>query len=254
MSRSIKKNDAVSIERQFKRQKVGWLLFLLIGTTLVGQTISPGISAPKEEKKNMLANVKWLGHATIKLSGSKVIYIDPYQLKQTDTADLILVTHDHFDHLSTPDINKLIGPQTIIVLPKGSKNPPKGNLRYIQPGETLKVDGIEIQAVPAYNVNKQFHPKAAGYVGYIVLLDGVKYYHAGDTDLIPEMKNIQADVAFLPVGGTYTMTAAEAAEAVNLIKPKVAVPMHWGTIVGSQKDAEQFKQLVKVCEVHILTK
>lgn len=202
----------------------------------------------------MLANVKWLGHATIKLSGSKVIYIDPYQLKQTDTADLILVTHDHFDHLSASDIDKLRSTKTIIVLPKGSKNPPKGELRYIQAGETLKIDGVEIQAVLAYNINKQFHPKAAGYVGYVVTLDGVKYYHAGDTDLIPEMKNVKTDVAFLPVGGTYTMTAAEAEEAVNLIKPKIAVPIHWGAIVGSQKDAEQFKQLVKVCEVNILTK
>lgn len=225
---------------------IGWHL------TLAAQkeSMSP---TPKEEVKTMLAKVKWFGHATVKLSGSKIIYFDPYQITQNDQADIILITHEHYDHLSPKDLEKVQTRQTIIVVPSGTKNLPRGQIRTIKPGERIIIEGIEIQAVPAYNINKAYHPKAAGYVGYVVKLDGITYYHAGDTDLIPEMKNIHPDVAFLPVGGTYTMTAAEAARATADIRPKVAVPIHWGAIVGSRQDAENFKKLA-TCEVQILTK
>lgn len=240
-----------------KKVQIGWLwlgLMLVVCAHYAGQPLSPNRrSIPKEEVQKMLAPVKWLGHATIKLSGSKIIYFDPYRLTQNDQADLVLITHDHYDHLSPKDLDKVRTAKTIIILPKGSKNPPQGDVRFVQPGDKVTIEGVAIQVVPAYNSGKQFHPRSAGYVGYIVTLDGVKYYHAGDTDLIPEMKELCPDVAFLPVGGTYTMTAAEAARAAEIIKPKIAVPIHWGAIVGSQKDAVQFKELTKSCEVQILT-
>ena len=121
----------------------------------------------------------------------------------------------------------------------------------MKPGESTTANGVKIEAVPAYNINKQFHPKSNNWVGYIFTLDGQRIYQAGDTDAIPEMKNVKADVVLMPVGGTYTMTAQEAAEATNAINPKLAIPMHWGKIVGSANDAETFKKLVK-CEVQIL--
>lgn len=199
----------------------------------------------------MLSNVKWLGHATIKFSGDKTIYIDPYKLKNGDPADLILITHDHFDHLSLEDIAKIRQEHTVIVVPRSAKTKLPGSVKKVKVGETVTVDGITIETVPAYNRDKDFHPKSAENVGYILNLNGVRYYHAGDTDNIPTMADLSVDVAFVPVGGTYTMDAAEAARAIKALQPKIAVPIHWGTIVGSEKDAEKFRQQCD-CEVRIL--
>ena len=199
----------------------------------------------------MLEKVHWLGHASVKITGEKVVYIDPFQIEGGETADIILITHDHYDHLSKDDIRKIQGEETVIVVPVSSAEAVKGNVKTVSPGDTVTVEGVEIRAVPAYNVGKQFHPKEKKYVGYVFKLNDIIYYHAGDTDVIPEMKSIRADVAFLPVGGTYTMNAEEAARAVKDIQPKVAVPIHWGSIVGSKKDAEKFKSLCD-CEVRIL--
>ena len=201
----------------------------------------------------MLENVHWLGHACFKITGEKIIYIDPYQITGGETADIILITHDHYDHLSIEDIEKIRGEKTVVVVPASAGDAIKGNLRKVNPGDTLTIEGVEIQAVPAYNIGKEFHPREKNYVGYVFKVGGVSYYHAGDTDYIPEMKSIHTDVVFLPVGGTYTMNAEEAAKATEDIKPKIAVPMHWGTIVGSEKDAEKFKNLCS-CEVRILEK
>ncbi len=201
----------------------------------------------------MLENVHWLGHASFKITGEKIIYIDPYRITGGETADIILITHDHYDHLSKEDIEKIIGEKTVVIVPTSAGDAIKGNVKKVKPGDTLTVEGVEIQAVPAYNTGKEFHPRGKNYVGYVFKVGGVSYYHAGDTDYIPEMKDIHADVAFLPVGGTYTMDAEEAAKAAEDIKPKVAVPMHWGTIVGSEKDARKFESLCG-CEVRILKK
>ena len=201
----------------------------------------------------MLENVHWLGHASFKITGEKIIYIDPYQIAGGETADIILITHDHYDHLSMDDIEKIMGEKTVVVAPASAGDAIKGNLKKVNPGDTLTIEGVEIQAVPAYNIGKEFHPRDKNYVGYVFKIGGVSYYHAGDTDYIPEMKDIHVDVAFLPVGGTYTMNAEEAAKAAEDIKPKVAVPMHWGSIIGSEKDAEKFKSLCN-CEVQIMEK
>ena len=196
-----------------------------------------------------MATYSWLGHATFKLKGAKTtIYIDPYQLQGTpELADVICVTHVHHDHLSLKDIEKLLKPETVIVATPDCQGLP-GKVIALRPGESAQVGEATVEAVPAYNIGKAFHPQANGWVGYIVTLEGTRYYHAGDTDLIPEMKSCRADVAFLPAGGKYTMTAAEAAEAANTIRPQVAVPMHWGAIIGSENDAEAFRAQ---CEVPV---
>lgn len=200
----------------------------------------------------MLSRVKWLGHATVMFTTPKIIYIDPYRLKGTpQKADIILITHDHYDHLSEPDIEKIRTADTIIIIPDAVKKSLPGNVRRITIGETISIADISVEAVPAYNTNKQFHPKSAHNAGYIVTIDNTRYYHAGDTDIIPEMNNLDADVAFLPVGGTYTMNAREAAEAAQIIRPKIAVPIHYNSIVGSSKDAQLFKKLCS-CPVEIL--
>jgi L-ascorbate metabolism protein UlaG (beta-lactamase superfamily) len=205
---------------------------------------------------NLLQGITWLGHDSFKIKAPEgVIYIDPWKLKGGESrrggteyqpADVILITHGHHDHFSPDDVKKIQKADTIIVSVADVTAQVKGNVKTVKPGDTLTVKGVQIEAVPAYNPAKQFHPKAAGHVGYIVTVGGRRIYHAGDTDVIPEMANIKTDVALLPVGGKYTMTASEAAQAANLIKPKVAVPMHWGDIIGSRADAEDFRAQAKV--------
>lgn len=200
----------------------------------------------------MLLNVKWLGHATLMFTAGKIIYIDPYQLKgNPQKANMILITHDHYDHFSETDIAKIQTDDTLIIMPASTKKTIPGNICTIKTGDILRFDDITVEAVPAYNTDKNFHPKSARNVGYILTINNVRYYHAGDTDIIPEMENLNVDVAFLPVGGTYTMTSAEAAEAARLIKPKVAVPIHFNSIVGSMNDALTFEKLCD-CPVTIL--
>ena len=196
---------------------------------------------------DLLEGITWLGHDSFRIKAPEgVIYIDPWKLRSAEPADLILITHEHHDHFSAEDVKKLRKPDTTIVTVAQVAKQLKGDVRTVKPGDTLTVKGVKIEVVPAYNPAKQFHPKAAGHVGFIITAGGRRIYHAGDTDAIPEMANIQTDVALLPVGGKYTMTASEAAQAANLIKPKVAVPMHWGDIIGTRADAEAFKKACKV--------
>jgi len=195
----------------------------------------------------MIENIDFLGHATFRIRGSKVIVTDPYQITKPQKADIILITHSHFDHCSPKDIIKITGKKTTIAASKDCEKKLKGISEHIiglDPYQNADINGVLIEAVPAYNINKNFHPKENKWNGYIFTLDGVRYYHPGDTDLIPEMKDIKVDVAFLPVGGTYTMDYKEAAEAVKVINPGIAIPMHYGSVVGSKKDAQQFVTLV----------
>jgi len=211
----------------------------------------------------MLDNIRWLGHDTFKIVGAgKIIYLDPFQLPRTaEPADIILITHEHHDHCSPADVEKIRTPQTIVIANASAAEQLAGNVRVMQPDEQTEIEGVNIKAVRAYNVNKfreanmPFHPRDEGKLGYIITVEGQRIYHAGDTDCIPEMAGYSTDVALLPVSGTYVMTAEEAAEAVRLIKPKIAIPMHYGTIVGSAEDAESFRRLVgDLCQVVILEK
>ena len=193
----------------------------------------------------LLERLHWLGHASFRLDGPPTIYFDPWKLKgQPPRADIILISHEHHDHCSPKDVKRISGPETVIVANPGAAKKLSGNVRTLRPGERTSVKEIEIEAVPAYNVGKPYHPRRAEHVGFIVTVGGERVYFAGDTDRIPEMSDVHCDVALLPVGGTYTMTAEEAAQAAADIRPKVAVPMHYGAgVVGTRADAERFRSL-----------
>lgn len=203
---------------------------------------------------DVVKNIIWLGHDGFLIKGDdKVVVIDPFQVKQCEPADVILVTHEHYDHCSPEDIQKIQKASTVIVTESNSAKKLSGDVRVVRPGDKLTVSGIPIEAVPAYNTNKNFHPKQNGWLGFILTVDGVRIYHAGDTDLIPEMDSIKTDIALLPVSGTYVMTAEEAVEAAKTIKPKLVIPMHYDAIVGSAEDARRFcDALADTCEVVLL--
>jgi len=191
----------------------------------------------------MLQGIHWLGHASVRIDDVITIYIDPWKVAEPKQADLILVTHEHFDHLSKDDIVKLSGPETMVVASRGAAAKLSGEVKAVGQGERFQVAGVWVETVPAYNTDKPNHPKSAGHVGYVVELEGRRIYHAGDTDVIPEMEDIACDVAILPVGGTYTMDAKEAAQALEVLQPQFAIPIHWGEVVGSGKDAKRFRSL-----------
>jgi L-ascorbate metabolism protein UlaG (beta-lactamase superfamily) len=193
----------------------------------------------------MVKDIHWLGHDTFKVTGEKVVYTDPFKIKKKDTADIILITHEHYDHCSPEDVKKIQGPDTVIVATADCAKNLTGKVKIVRPGDKINVGGIDIEAVPSYNTNKKFHPKANDWVGYIFTVNGHRIYIAGDTDYIPEMKNFRVDIALLPVSGTYVMTAEEAIKAALDIKPKVAIPMHYGAIVGSREDAKKFADGLK---------
>ena len=196
-------------------------------------------------------DLMWLGHSGFLIKNNKIIYIDPYDISGGEKADIILITHPHYDHCSIADIEKIIKDGTIVVCPadcqsKIAKLDAGIELRTIDVGETIELDnGIAVGGIPAYNINKPNHPKSERWLGYLLKVNGNSIYHAGDTDLIPEMKKLtgKVQVALLPVGGSFTMNSQEAAQAVALIKPSLALPMHWGSIVGNVRDAETFKKL-----------
>jgi len=205
----------------------------------------------------------WLGHDAFRIEDGQVIYIDPYEIKEGAKADLVLISHEHDDHCSVADLKKVVTPSTVLVAHAQSKNELAKlhvkEIKIVKPGDKLTLGTVNVETVPAYNTNKfrepgkVFHPKEDGKLGFILTVKGVRIYHAADTDHITEMKDMAPDIALLPVSGTYVMTAKEAAEAAASIKPKVAIPMHYASIVGSVKDAEEFKKLAK-CEVKILQK
>ncbi len=205
--------------------------------------------------ESFVNRIHWLGHDAFRIDGDLTIYFDPYEISGGKPADVIFITHDHFDHCSPDDVAKIQTEQTLIVTEKDSALKLSGNIRVVKPGDRLEEKGLTIEAVPAYNIDKDFHPKENGWLGVVVEIDGIKVYHAGDTDLIEEMKDIQTDIALLPVSGTYVMTADQAVEAALRIKPQIAIPMHYGSVVGTESDAEKFKaDLVGKVDVHTLQK
>ena len=194
----------------------------------------------------MIENIEINCHSSIKINKGKVIYIDPFKIENEKyDADIIFITHDHYDHYSPEDIEKIIKENTIIVAPKTVKALSKmKNVVSVEPNKTYEVEGIKIETIPSYNVNKQFHQKQNDWVGYILEIECVRYYIAGDTDITPENRQVKCDVAFVPIGGTYTMDYCEAAQLVNEIKPKIVIPEHYGSIVGTKEDALKFQKLL----------
>ena len=189
--------------------------------------------------------ITWLGHDAFRVEAGKTIYFDPYQIADGPAADLIFISHDHFDHCSPEDVARIQAPKTIIITEKDSASKLAGDIRVMKPGEQLELADIKITAVPAYNIDKDFHPKTKGWLGFIVEIEGVKLYHAGDTDFIPEMKDFDVDIALLPVSGTYVMHSDQAARAAIAINPKLAIPMHYGAIVGNEQDATHFQKALE---------
>ncbi|MCK4291595.1 MAG: MBL fold metallo-hydrolase [Planctomycetes bacterium] len=198
--------------------------------------------------------LKWLGHASFRISHEEtVIYIDPWKLKDSPhDATLVLVSHSHGDHYSPDDIEKVNGPDTKLIASSDvAAKEQRGQV--LMPGLSVELEGVRISGVPAYNLNKQFHPREKSWVGFIIDLGSKRIYYAGDTDLTDEMKALKdIDLALLPVGGKYTMNAEEAAEATRHIKPGQAIPYHWGDIVGSRNDADKFAELAQ-CKVTVMT-
>ena len=205
----------------------------------------------------MLDRFTWFRQSAFLWRGDDLtVYIDPWMVTTDDHADAIFITHAHFDHFQHDDIEKVRKTGTKIVAPHDIARELWGDVTPVRPGDSLDVAGIKVQAVPAYNVVKerlQAHPKENNWVGYILTLGTNTYYHAGDTDHIPELESVRADVAFLPIGGTYTMEPGEAAGLAKAIGPQVAVPMHYGFVVGSPSDAEQFAKEADPVKVEILT-
>lgn len=199
----------------------------------------------------MLENIEVLYHSSIRINKEKTIYIDPFKINRNyNDADIVFITHDHYDHYSEEDIDKVINENTTIIIPEElltkllRKGINKNAIITVEPNEKYMVQGIKFETIPAYNTNKTFHPKKNGWVGYIIIINGIRYYIAGDTDITEENKKVKCDVAFVPVGGTYTMNFKEAANLINEIKPKIAIPIHYGSVVGTEQDAIDFIRLL----------
>jgi L-ascorbate metabolism protein UlaG (beta-lactamase superfamily) len=202
--------------------------------------------------------IKWLGHSGFLIKNSQIIYIDPYNIKDSlEKADIILITHSHYDHCSIKDIEKIVKEDTKMIIPVDCQskitrfNIPV-NIKIAEIGKNLNFNDIDISILPAYNIDKKFHPKEEGWVGYLIKLENVLIYHAGDTDFIPEMQKLtgykkkgRKFIAFLPVGGRFTMNAEEASDAAKLISPDLAIPIHYGSIVGTEEDANEFIEFCK---------
>ena len=199
----------------------------------------------------MLENIEVLYHSSIRINKEKTIYIDPFKIDRNyNDADIVFITHDHYDHYSEEDIDKVINENTTIIIPDElltkllKKGINKNAIITVEPNKNYMVQGIKFETISAYNTNKTFHPKENGWVGYIIIINGIRYYIAGDTDITEENKKVKCDVAFVPVGGRYTMDFKEAAQLINEIQPKIAIPIHYGSVVGTNQDATDFVKLL----------
>ena len=199
----------------------------------------------------MLENIEVLCHSSIRIEREKTIYIDPFKIeKNYNDADLIFITHAHYDHYSEEDIDKVINENTTIIIPETlltkilKKGINRNSIITVEPNKEYMAQGIKFETIPAYNTNKTFHPKENNWVGYIITINNVRYYIAGDTDITEENRKVRCDVAFVPVGGIYTMDFKEAAQLVNEIQPQIAVPIHYGSVVGTEQDADDFIKLL----------
>ena len=202
-------------------------------------------------------NIEVLKHSSIKLTGSKIIYFDPFQIETNlNDADYIFITHDHYDHYDEKAIEMVMNEKTILIVPTCLEERVRmisDKVLVVEPQNTYNIDDITFTTIPSYNINSLYHPKENGYVGYNVLIDGISYYIMGDTDHTIESNQVKTDICFVPIGGTYTMNVEEAAAYINSLKVIKVIPIHYGSIVGDRNLALKFRQLVnKDIEVEIL--
>lgn len=200
----------------------------------------------------MLEGIEVLYHSSIKITKGLIIYFDPFKIdREYHDADIIFITHSHYDHYSEEDINKVRKENTKIVAPLDLLDNlltigfTKESITIVKPNENYNVNGLQFKTVSAYNNNKRFHPKENNWVGYLIAIDGITYYIAGDTDITEENRQVKCDVAFVPIGGTYTMDYKEAAKLINEIKPQIAIPTHYASIVGTKEDGIKFAKLLE---------
>ena len=193
-------------------------------------------------------NIKVLNHASIKMTGQKTIYFDPYQLmEEYHDADIIFITHDHYDHYEESSIKNAMTDKTILVVPTSLEEQARTlstNLILVEPNKTYTIDDILVDVIPSYNTNKDFHPKDKNYVGYNITIDDTKYYVMGDTDRTSEADSVQTDICLVPIGGTYTMNVDEAVAYINDLKPKKVIPIHYGTVAGDKSFGNTFKEKI----------
>jgi L-ascorbate metabolism protein UlaG (beta-lactamase superfamily) len=238
-------------EKIFLKFKANSLALITTEVKNITEMNVPILIKENDPIQKMVENIQWYGQASVRILGAgKVIYIDPYLITDKDVADYIFITHSHGDHFSIDDIKKIVNNYTKIYAPKEccQKLIREGfvNCKEVIPGQSLNLDGVKVKVVPAYNIVRTFHPKEKKFVGYVLTIEGLKIYHPGDTERIPEMKAIQCDIAFMPLGQTYTMqNVEEAVNAVLDVKAKVAIPIHFGMYEGTQNDAALFKNLLK---------
>ena len=200
----------------------------------------------------MLDGVTWFRGSSVRIRRAGMeIHVDPIGVSDDSEASVILLTHPHYDNFSEADIDRVRTSDTIVVAPSSMKKLLDDADHFMRPGDMLQLDGVDILAVPAYNLEKRFHPPEQGWLGYVFTLDGVTYYHAGDTDFLPAMFGIRCDVAFLPCGGHYTMGPEDAARAASACAAEVMVPIHWGEPHGSRTDVERIQEMF-AGRVHIL--
>lgn len=219
-------------------KKIVGAVFIILLLIIMMPILAQETATMEQIRSFAVNNIHWAGNGSIKLSGSKSVYIDPAPIVRSDHADIVLITHDHDDHFNEQTVKRLMGSNTILIAPDKYLE----SAMVLKLGEKTVAHGIAIEAVPAYNINKLFHPKSKGWVGYIVTLDGIRIYVSGDTDHIPEMKGIKADVAILNVGGNYMMDDEEAALAALDIKPKIAIPYHYMGVAHLPQAGRWFKE------------
>lgn len=219
---------------------------------------APTVAAPPSAAaaSELTRALTWYRQAAFRVRDAKVVYIDAWGLTgETPPGDVVLVTHAHSDHFSRDDITKVTGPNTTIIAPADVAQQLTGNVRAVKPGDRLDIGGVKIEAVPAYNnvPGRTGHPKERNWVGYVIELGGRTYYHGGDTDNVPELATLKVDVALVPIGGTFTMDVGEAAQLVRTVRPRTAVPMHYGYAAGNATDAERFRAAATGVDVTVLT-
>ena len=201
--------------------------------------------------EKLLENISVNAQSSIHISGKDSIYFDPYQINEAyHDADMVFITHEHYDHFSSEDIEKVAREDTVYIVPISMFDSIKKTgvederIYSMEPGGLKVIRGIKIEAVPAYNINKEFHPKGNGWLGYIITVDKIRIYVSGDMDVTPESNQVKCDIAMIPIGGYYTMDLKEAAAYINEIRPRIVIPTHYGTVVGNAEDGMEFKKLI----------